>query len=211
MRSYASALVIILLSLSTYSFAQKNELALTVGGTVSTSQQTTFVGLTCLVNVQCNGPFKSSTGTGVAFAADYTRQIFNFRAVSLGAEFPLVGAPHRDVTTVGPGLPAVVAFSQSSVFFTPSVRIKFVPSSPISPFFSIGGGLARLQVGNAVDRGALQYGGGVDFRTPLRHLAVRAEIRDFRSIGLNENSGLTLVSPAHQNNLFAGAGIVLKF
>jgi hypothetical protein len=210
MHTKAQVFAALLLVLSTYGMAQKNEFALTVGGATSSSQQTRLVGVTCPQDLPCTGPFNSKTNVGVAFEGVYTREVFNFHAASLGAELPFVGAPHRDVTTqailFGP-----VSISQSALFFTPSARIKFLPSSAVSPFFSIGGGLARFETGGAVNRGALQVGGGVDLRTPWRHFAIRGEVRDFRATGTLDNGGISRVSPAHQNNVFAGAGVVLKF
>jgi len=60
-------------------------------------------------------------------------------------------------------------------------------------------------------RGAFQFGGGLDFKTPLPHIGLRAEVRDFWARGINESGGIAQVSPERQHNLFAGGGIVIKF
>jgi hypothetical protein len=214
MHGKAAGLIILLFGLSTCAFAQKNDIGFSVGAVATSNQQTVFVGILCPVNVpNCGGPFNSSTSTGVAFEGAYTRQIFNFGgASSLGLELPFVGVPGRDVNTNLLGVPFSKA-SQSSLFFTPSARVKFLPSRAVSPFFSIGGGLAHYGVANAgsTNRGALQFGGGLDFKTPLPHLRIRAEARDFWARGMTESSSITHASPERQHNVFAGAGIVVRF
>jgi len=206
----AGFIVLFLFAFSSLTPAQKNEVSLSVGAVATSDQQTTFGGLTCPINFpNCNGPFTTRFSTNVALEGAYTREIFNFHVASLGAEFPIVGVPHQDVTLVVNG--RTTAASQSSLFFTPSARIKFLPSGPISPFFSLGGGLAHHDAGGSVTRGALQFGGGVDFKTPLPHLAIRAEVRDFWARGINESSVISHVTPERQHNVFGGAGIVFKF
>jgi hypothetical protein len=211
MHNKALVSLALLLALSTYGIAQKNELALSIGAATASSQQTTLIGITCPLGVACNDPFTSNTDTGVAFEGVYSRQFFNLHAASLGAEFPLVGAPSRNVNTQIGFLPHI-SIAQSSLFFAPSARVRFLLSSAISPFFSVGGGLAHLKRGGvAVNRWTLQVGGGVDFKTPIPHVTFRGEVRDFWSTGVAENSGIALISPPRQHNVFVGAGIVLRF
>lgn len=200
------------LAVSTVTLAQKNEVSISVGAVATSDQQTQFLGITCPVNFPtCAGPFHFSTSTGVAFEGDYTRQIFNFHVASVGAEFPLLGVPSRDVNTSAIGFPSS-KFSLSSLFFTPSARIKFLPSGAISPFFSLGGGLAHYEAASSVNRGALQFGGGADFKTPLPHFAIRLEVRDFWAKGLNDSSsGNPSVKPERLHNVFGGGGVVFKF
>ena len=201
-----AGLVVLLFALLPFALAQKNEVSLSAGA-VATSDQQAFA---CFINpTPCIGPFHISYSTAFALAADYVRQVFNFRMASLGAEFPIVGVPRQDVTTTFNGF--FVTTHQSSLFFTPSARIKFLPSGAISPFLSFGGGLAHHDAARSVTRGALQFGGGVDFKTPLPHLGIRAEVRDFWAGGLQESSAFTRVTPERQHNIFGGAGLVIKF
>lgn len=203
--------VLLLIALSSIGLAQKNEFSLSVGAEATSDEHRMLVGVTCPVNVpNCAGPINITASTTVAFEGDYTRQIFNFRVFSVAAEFPILGVPSRDVTASLAGFAPVTA-SLASLFFTPSARIKLVPSSRISPFFSIGGGLAHYDSGMSRNRGALQFGGGVDFKTPLPHLGIRAEVRDFWAGGPTESTTFFIESPAHKHNIFAGAGIVFKF
>jgi len=209
----AGFIIVVCFALSSLALAQKNEFALSVGAVATSDQQTTLLGITCPVGFpNCTGPFNTSTSTGIAFEGVYTRRLFNFHIASVGVEFPILGVPSRDVTTnrtpIG-ALPFTV--SQWSLFFTPSVQIRFLPSGRISPFFSLGGGLAHHDAASSITRGALQFGGGADFKTPLPHLAIRAEIRDFWARGFAESSRFFAVSPERLHNVFAGAGIVFKF
>jgi hypothetical protein len=215
------AVFALLFAVSTFALAQKNEVSLSVGAVATPDQQIVEIGLTCPVGFpNCGGPLNTSTSTGVAFAGSYTRQLFNFHIASLGVEFPIVGVPSRDETSqfigaVPVGLPPFVTqprtVSESSVFFTPSARIKFLPSRAVSPFFSIGGGWAHFETTSSINRGALQFGGGVDFKTPLPHIGIRAEARDFWARRFAESGGIVQVSPERLHNVFAGAGIVFKF
>lgn len=200
---------ILILAFSIFASAQKNEVSLSVGAMATSDQQTQLQGVTCPVGVpDCAGPFTTSIGTSVAFEGDYVRQIFNFRLVSVGVEFPLVGVPHQDATTAAL---RTITFSSSSVFFTPSARIEFLPSGRVSPFFSLGGGFAHYDALGSVNRGALQFGGGADFKTPLPHFAIRLEVRDFWAKGSAESSGNFSVSPERLHNVFGGGGVVFKF
>lgn len=158
-----AGVVCFFLAVSTLTLAQKNEFSISAGAVATSDQQTRLIGITCPVGFpNCAGPVTTTTDTGVAFEGDYVRQIFNLHLASIGAEFPIVGVPHRDVTmTSAAGIPISPRISsQSSVFFTPSARVELLPSGRISPFFSLGGGWAHYEQANSINRGALQFGGG---------------------------------------------------
>jgi len=218
-----SILFILLCALATCASAQKNELSFTIGAIHSSSQQITSTPIICPATFpNCNNlfNFKFSTNVGVAFEGTYTRQLFTFSGASLDLEIPVVRTLSRGSTfSFSPGPIPVDSFapSVSSLFFTPSARVKFFHSSPISPFVSVGGGLAHLvesfPIGSSFSKnnGVLQFGGGADFKTPLPHLAVRAEVRDFWAQGIVKSSVGSQVSPEHQHNVFAGGGVVFRF
>jgi hypothetical protein len=165
----------------------------------------------------------------VAFEGNYARQIVSIGVASLDAEVPLVGIPGRDVKLSVLGISVPGAISTWTFYLTPSARLKF-HAGPIEPFVSVGGGWAHLgtsfsfatpvgpgvTVGNfsfsdSANHGVLQFGGGADFKTPLPHLGVRAEVRDFWGTGIAQPSSLVTVSPARQHNIFAAGGVVFKF
>src|SRR5260370_26151298 len=135
-----AVLITLLFAVSIPIFAQKNEVSVSVGVVVTSDQTTTIFGVMCPVFFPtCAGPFKDTTNKSVALESAYTRQIFHFGSgFSLGLELPLVGVPSRDVKSKVLGVPSGMG-SVSSLFFTPSARIKFLQSHPVSPFFRVGG------------------------------------------------------------------------
>jgi hypothetical protein len=214
-------LLVSILGLCFYSmhvFAQSNELSLSVGGVFSTGQTATTVAqVPCpLTFPTCNIiTSKFSNGPGVAFMGNYTRRVTSWGSTSLYLEGPVVGGPGRDTTVSfrsGTLLGDIVTFTSSSLFFTPSAKVRFLDSSRVSPFATIGGGLAHLGVpGSSTNTGALQFGGGLDFKSAIPHLGFRVEARDFYSGGSLQSSSFTQVSPAHQHLVFAGGGAVFRF
>jgi hypothetical protein len=112
-----------------------------------------------------------------------------------------------------------IAFSRSR---PPGVRLKLVPNGRVSPWFSTGGGHAlfdesaqRLDGTRNTTRGtsggAVQFGGGVDLRTPIKVLlpiGLRFELRDFytskTTYHVNTGGGF-------QNNFVFLGGPVLHF
>jgi hypothetical protein len=203
---------------ATSSFAQKNEINLGIGAVITGDQNAhLLLGVLCTItNPNCN-TFTSSTSTAVAIEGTFARQLISLGPASIDLEIPLVGVPSRDVKLGNPGTPLPqLTRSVSSFFFTPAARVRFLHSSPISPFVSVGQGLQHLGTnvnspGSDSNHWALQFGGGLDFKTPLPHLAVRAQIRDFWSHGQLEFANLTSVSPDYVHNIFAGGGVVFRF
>jgi len=199
-------------------FAQNNELSLSIGGVFATDQNaTTVVAVPCpLINPGCNIlTSRLSSNPGVAFMGNFARRITAFGPASLFVEAPVVGGPGHDTTISfrsGTLLGDIVTGSSSSLFFNPSAKVKFLDSSRISPFATLGGGLAHLGFASGTrNSGAVQFGGGLDFKSRIPHLGFRAEARDFFSGGNFQSSSLTSVSPSHQHVVFAGGGAVFRF
>jgi hypothetical protein len=98
------------------------------------------------------------------------------------------------------------------LFITPGLRLKLLPVSPISSWVALGGGLARY---NGANKAAIEYGGGLDFKTGLPLLGLRAEVRDFVTEDfLNGSIGSVIAlnsSGLHHHNVLIGGGIVLRF
>src|SRR5262249_47455923 len=130
-------------------------------------------------------------GTGVTYESVFAHRLFSGGIASLYLELPLAGTPSRTISAIN-----VATQDFSSIFFTPSLKLKIWPVGGISPFFSVGGGFAHFNltqegrlglagtpfissVGN--NTGALQLGAGVDLKTPIPRLGLRAEVRDFRT------------------------------
>jgi hypothetical protein len=199
--------------------AQKNEVSLSVGGIFTGDQRavTTFPTLLpCPVtNPTCN-VFSTSfqTDPGVGLEGSYARRIVGSGPTSLYLELPVVGVPGRDLRTTftNNGFQGSSTLSTWSLFFTPSAKVKFLESSVVSPFVTVGGGLAHsARPRSSINKGALQFGGGLDFKTPIPRLRIRAEVRDFYAASFAESSSLTRVSPERLHNVFAAGGAVVRF
>jgi hypothetical protein len=217
--SKQKVLVLMLLGLCSFPplvFAQNNELSLSVGGVFATGQNTTTVLPTLCPATNCN-VFTTSIDNhpGVAFMGNFARRITAIGPAALYVEAPVVVGPDRNSEVTFRGgtlLGNVVTLSSSSLFFTPAAKVKFLDSSRFSPFATLGGGLAHVGFNTSTrNTGALQFGGGVDFKSPIAHMGFRAEVRDFFSGSSVQPSNFTQVSPAHQHVLFAGGGVFVKF
>jgi hypothetical protein len=81
----------------------------------------------------------------------------------------------------------------------------------------VGGGFAHYHVTDETsERGALQFGGGFDFKTGIPLLGFRIEARDFvtgqPNFGIIESTfQQSQKDSGHRHNVFAGGGVVLHF
>lgn len=209
----------LVLSFSPFCVAQKADAAFVVGGAF-VSDSNVILTIPCALPIPtCTPPpFNETvmTGSHVFFEGAGAFRVVNAKALSLHLEVPVAGVPSQNVTFTG-------AFSlephqMSSLFITPSLRMKLLPSSSISPWGSIGGGWAHYSTSvspsPSANRGALQFGGGLDFKTRIPHLAFRAEVRDF--VTGEPDPGIFLFqvkteSGLHRHNLLAGGGVVFNF
>src|SRR5581483_2118780 len=197
------------------------------GGTFSPDTTATSfasgVGSCFITNSNCaSARFSARIVTKAGFEGTYARRVLDAHAASLYVELPVLGVPDREVhlpplnfaTLFPPASLLASPLDFSSIFVTPSLKVKLLPDAPIAPFISAGGGMAhfssRTQNGvlGASDTsstsnttGAFQIGGGVDIRTPLPHLGFRAEVREFWTGQPRFNFGAKL---DHHQNLFAG-------
>ncbi|HKT50638.1 MAG TPA: hypothetical protein VJV96_10085 [Candidatus Angelobacter sp.] len=197
------ALFLFLLLAGVAVHAQKAEVSLTVGAAVSPDGKgpaTCGEAIICPIPQGIIGPV--ALGTGLSWQTSFAYRLVNFKAAALYLELPLAGSPSR----TGPGFSPTF----SSFFFTPSAHLKLLPGRAISPFASVGGGVAHFSsLDSSGNAGVLQVGGGLDFRTPLRVLGIRVEARDFIT---GHSSVAPLVDfTSHVQHVFVGGGIVLKF
>ena len=185
-------------------WAQKNELGFTAGGIKSSSQS----GVVCEAILICQPPASFfNIDTGGAFEAVFARRLAGFGPASLHLELPVIAGPSRGTSPLGGVSPG----NLSSLFFTPSLKLKLLPAASVSPFVSAGGGLAHFSVNSTgSNNGAFQVGGGADFKTPVPRLGIRAELRDVISGQPNFGPG-TSSADSRRHNVFVGGGVVLKF
>lgn len=183
----------------------KNEIGLLLGGTATPA-----------IDLANGGVI--DVGAGITFQMTYARQLAQTDTVGLYLEFPAVAIPLQDLSAS----PGSTPLNYDSFFITPAVRVKFRPNAALSPWFSAGGGYALFEESDerrdgshnttrGTSTGALQFGAGLDFRTPVNILipiGLRAEVRDFYTgkptYNVSTGGGL-------QHNLAFSGGLVLSF
>ena len=186
---------------------RKNELGFLLGAPITPS-----------LNLRDGG--KIEAGHGLTFQATYARRIRNWNAAALFVEVPLIATPQQNLSSVEGAVPA----NYASLFIVPSLRLKLKQHSRISPWFSVGGGYANFDVSKIVvngapntgrrgtdNRGAAQFGAGLDIRTPVKILfpiGLRAEVRDIYSGKPNYNADS---GGGFQHKILFSGGFTLRF
>jgi len=187
--------------------SRKNEIGLLLGATVTPT-----------LNVAGTGGTRLEIGTGTTFQLTYARRLVTAPHLVLYFEVPALAIPLQDITAAVGAVPR----NYDSFFVTPGLRVKLAPMAGVSPWFSVGGGYALFdESANRIDGthnttrgtngGAVQFGGGVDFRTPIKLLfpiGLRAEVRDLYTTkpDYNVNTG-----GGFQHNIALSGGILLHF
>ncbi len=187
----AISLAFLLMAFSLPANAQKNDLGFTMGGY--------FTADTPL-----------NLGAAFAMEGSYARRIVHIPVISVYGELPLAGS----FTSSIPDLNGTeLSRSYTSLFITPGVRVRLIPSFFLSPYVAAGLGYGRfnrkLYDGTtAIDNAfALDVGGGLDMKI-LPFTSLRAEVRDFNSSSLTLPS---IISAGRQNNIFLTFGLSVKF
>ena len=196
--------LIILLAGASAGFAQEHEVAFTSGGLKIGER-----------GFDLPRPGFIRFGTGFTYEISYARRLVDARVAALYFELPLAGTPRTRVKTDN----ALSPRSYSSIFFTPGLKVKFLPGRKYSPFALMGVGLAHFRESdttlseqpNANSRGntdaVFDFGFGLDVRVVSR-LSIRGEVRDFYS----ELPPLNVRAlNDRQHNALISAGIVLRF
>ena len=179
-------------------FAQRQELAFTLGRVLATDRQSV----------------KSSGGTGLQ--VNYGVRLWSNGAFAISGEVHFLASPLRDVSETGK---LAATKDYASLYLTPGIRVKFHPNGRLQPFGVIGGGYALYEHSNLtslgtvnlaprhLNTGAFVYGGGVD--VPVRKwLALRGEARDFYTGSPYYHASLVL---GRQHNVVVSGGFVLRF
>jgi hypothetical protein len=158
-------------------------------------------------------------GKSEAFQLNYARRLFQGDKAALWLEFPALAGPSHEIRTANPATPVSVA----TFYVTPSFRVNIVPRARVSPWLSFGGGYSLFETSEAFSNGVqnpnrltntavLQFGGGADFRTPLRILVpinLRAEVRDFHSFEAQDVNA-ALRGPGQHGVVISG-GLLLRW
>ena len=181
--------------------APKNELGFTLGGIPSLSRSASQQSL--------------DLGAGTAFGVNYGRRFVSGSKIALYGEFEFLASPLRDVSSNV----SSATKNFASLYVTPGVRLKFFPTSAISPYAVIGGGYADYEqsttrldgqpspVSRQLARGVFDFGAGVDVHI-WRWVALRGEARDFYSGAPAYN--LPSISGG-QHNVAISGGFVLRW
>ena len=184
----------------------KNELGLMLGGTVTPN-----------LAIAGSGSGSLNIGTGTTLQLNYARRLMKARSLGLYFEIPALAIPQQTIGTSVGAAPK----NYDSFFVTPSLRAMLRPAAAFSPWFSAGGGYALFDESarrtdgtpniHGTSGGAVQFGGGVDIRTPIRVLfpiGVRLEVRDLYTSKPNYHVD---TGGGFQHNLVFSGGLVLRF
>lgn len=158
-------------------------------------------------------------GNSLAYQATYAHWFAHAEGAVVALEIPFVALPSQDVKSSALAAPRNFA----AIYVTPGIRVKLAPSRAVAPWASVGGGYARFAESTTLvtgspnpfvtgtNKGALQFGGGIDLRSPVNLLlpvSFRGEVRDFYS----GQPRLNVISTASgQHNVLVSGGLVLKF
>jgi len=151
--------------------------------------------------------------------ATYARRAVSGAHAALLFEVPFVASPSHSINSSARSTPVSLA----TLYVTPGLRLAVSPDKLLSPWLSFGGGYGLFESSEKLatglpnpDRfrntGTLQFGGGLDVKTPLHFLlpiGFRAELRDFYT--LDTPDFITVVREAHQHNVIASGGLVLRW
>lgn len=158
-------------------------------------------------------------GKSEVFQVNYARRVIRGQTAALWLEVPAAAGPSHTIRTADPATPVSVA----TFYLTPSFRVNFVPQRAVSPWLSAGGGYSLFETSESYANGAknpnrltntaaLQFGGGVDVRTPYKVLSpvnLRLELRDFYSFeGQKINAA---VKNAGQHGVVFSGGFLLRW
>ena len=215
-------LVVLLCVASLSALAQKADVAFVAGATFTSNSSlrpSCFIEVPpCLVVLPIEGFGTIHPGHHIFLEGAFGVRLFDAKLASLHLELPVVGIPSQPLRFGLVGATFSSPFDHlSSVYVTPSIKVKLLPSAPVSPWGSVGGGVAHFSsdLGSSTNKGALQFGGGVDIKTAIPLLGFRAEVRDFvtgdPNFGIVSVVPLTTESGLHRHNILVGGGIVLRF
>ncbi|HXM68317.1 MAG TPA: hypothetical protein VN911_16410 [Candidatus Acidoferrum sp.] len=204
----ALAATITILSASAEAQDYKSELTGILGATFISDQ-----GVHGL-NTPTVNPFVRS-GHGITFEINYARVLLASPVFSVSAELPVVFNLDEDLGSGGDVVPP----GYRQVFVTPSARLNLFPETAVSPWVSLGAGLAHFSEsstliyagtnpGGSSTSGVLQGGIGLDVRV-CRRFSIRGQGRDFWSG--TPDLPLADTGKTRQHNYFVGAGVVYHF
>jgi opacity protein-like surface antigen len=163
---------------------------------------------------EASGLFPSTNNLSIdpaaGFQLNYAHRLIGVPGLALYVEVPFL-AGFNNLRTVSS---LINGQNYSSIFFTPGVKVKFVPGFFISPYLAGGIGVAHFSASNSggsENDFAADIGGGLDIKV-LPHVSLRGEVRDF----ITDTPGfgaLDLIQnfTGKTNNVVASGGVVIRF
>jgi hypothetical protein len=208
-RQFWMAVVCVFLFLAASSFAQdKNEVGGVIGRIFISDQG---------INANIPDPTIHS-GKGLSFGGEYARRFFITPVFSLSGEVVGIYNPDEDLNAGGTNN-GVVPTNYKQFFLTPAARLNLFPTTAVSPWISLGGGIAHFSQGNMLDfggtnpgksttSGVLEGGVGLDVKL-VGSVYIRGEARDFWSG--EPDFPLAPTGKTRQHNYFVGGGVFWRF
>lgn len=157
-------------------------------------------------------------GKGLTFEGEYSHIFLVTPIYSIAGEVPVVYNHDIDVNGGAYGYP-VVPSDLKSLFVTPAARVNLFPTTAVSPWVSLGGGVGHFSESNTLIYGGtnpgqsktsfvLEGGFGLDVKV-WRKLSIRLDVRDFWSGEPDFPAAPT--GKTRQHNFFVGGGAFWRF
>ncbi|HEY6373781.1 MAG TPA: outer membrane beta-barrel protein [Candidatus Sulfotelmatobacter sp.] len=205
----AVVMVVTMLVASAVAQDEKNELGGIVGRTFISNQ-----GITGGTDPKTIIAF----GNGLSFDVEYARRFWVTPIYSIAGEAVLMYNKDQDINGGSYGF-AVVPAQLSQLFVTPAARFNLFPTTAVSPWVSVGGGVGHISQnsqllygganpGKSATSAVFEGGLGLDVKV-WRQLSIRGEVRDFWSGAVD--FPLAPTSKSRQHNFFVGGGAFWRF
>jgi len=201
--------VVAILAVSAVAQDEKNE----VGGTIGR----VFISDQGIQNATYFDPIIHS-GKGLTVEGEYARRFLVTPIYSLSGEVVAAYNPDEDLNAGDYGN-SVVPSDYKQLFVTPAARVNLFPTTAVSPWVSLGGGVAHFSEsktliyggtnpGGSKTSGVLEAGVGLDVKV-WKKLSVRLDVRDFWSG--EPDFPLAPTGKSRQHNYFVGGGAFWRF
>jgi hypothetical protein len=199
---WSGLLLLITAMIASPARAQNHELTFSLGGIPGQSRTFQNPGGTAQISADRS------------FGVNYGHRFLGAGIATLYGEIEFAALANRSITASN----ATAVQNYASLYVTPGLRLKLLPSARLSPWAAVGGGYALYEqsaklsngqntTNKFLNRGVFDYGGGLDYRL-FRFIGLRGEVRDFFSGNPNLNVAL---SSSTQHNVVASGGITLRF
>jgi len=157
-------------------------------------------------------------GKGLSFEAEYARKFYVTPIYSIAAEVPFA-YDHKTLLNAATYPISVVPQTMKSFFVTPAVRVNLFPTTAVSPWVSLGGGVGHFSQYNTLLYGgtnpgksttsfAMEAGLGLDVKV-WKQLSIRGQVRDFWAG--EPDFPLAPTGKSRFHNYFVGGGAFWRF